>query len=151
MADHLGNKTGIEYVFPVKTDNGYEIKRIKDPSWPALEEIFKEAQVKRPLSFLPPELQLDQLFVHATCRLKIPATVGSVFELPWTIAAAEKVDADCVVSDINVLPYLAEALETNNLAQNIKCVVTVGELQAGELYLKNAIHHTISHPLQEIA
>ena len=148
MVDAFDTPPEMSYVFPVKTPTGYRLYRTNQPAWPALEALFKTHQIKRPLAFLPPELQLDTLFLHAARHTNIPATSGSVFDVGWSVAAAAAISIDCLVTEARVLPFIAEALSKAGLSEQITMVVVI-DGKSPYPTLAQAPHYNLPHPLLE--
>lgn len=144
-SDAFGKPTSLSYQLPVPNGNEYRLKTVTEPFWPELASILQAASASRIVTFLPPELHLDTLVLLTARHCKLPVTTGSVFDLPWTVAATKIQQADCLISTASVLPFLATALEKTDSVSSISTVITVGE-KSPSLALDQAKHHTLALP-----
>ena len=138
----------VPYLIPVKQETGFSFVELEALDWPELDDIFAK-QVTGPLCFLPPELFLETHFLHACRRAKVPAVIGSVYDLSWVIEATSYTTCDTIVTTEAVWTYLRRDLEKHNLLEAVKTVVyiTTEATESQDEGDQQYTQHYLPHPL----
>lgn len=134
------------FTFPVRSEDGYTYINHRKPTWEELQSLIEKEGFSQPLTFLPPEFQLEKLILLTTSRLEVPATFGTVFDLGWNIAALTSVSHDAIITTEKVFPFLEKELSPA-IKMNLQGVVFVGNAAApkGAAAFPYTTHH-LSHP-----
>ena len=114
---HLGQTTSSKHpeapqIVPIRQSDGtLEIVQIGDDAWSEMETFLESNQPQAVMTFLPPERHLEPLLLSITMKRGIPLVCGSVYNLPWSVQAYHYSNANCIVSEAAVLPYLLRVLK----------------------------------------
>lgn len=79
--------------------------------WEDLENTFIETNTILPFIFSNPRLNYEHPFQLTCKKLNIPASIGTGYNLPWTLETLALLQNDTLVSTPSLLPTLLEGFE----------------------------------------
>lgn len=89
----------VPFLYPVEDKGVFSLKQLPNNFiWSELENSFKKNKIKRPILFTGPEAHIEIPFFVTCLKKNIPASIGDVYNLKWTIESILLLKHDTLVS-----------------------------------------------------